>query len=156
MWLNVMLVTPAVLKHLMFVNQSVSVIQAILSFVIPLASLFPNFDSDCHSVKLVHKLIDVSWKHSQEWLVNNKSSCQHDFIKPFRAMNILMMSIHIYELVLLFFIFHHNFCNNNVDNFFKGYVKCNIFSTNEFLMPNSFIYHEFNSVAIFNIPDKNV
>ena len=59
-----------------------------------------------------------------------------------------MMPIYFYELILLFFIFHHNVCNNNVDNFFKGYVRCNNFSTNKFLMSNS--------VAIFNIPDKNV
>ena len=59
-----------------------------------------------------------------------------------------MMSIYFYELVLLFFIFHHNFCNNNVDNFFKGYVRCNNFSTNDFLTSNS--------VAIFNIPNKYV
>ena len=58
------------------------------------------------------------------------------------------MSIYLYELVLLFFIFHHNLCNNNVDNFFKGYVRCNKFSVNNFLTPNS--------VAIFNIPKKYV
>ena len=40
-------------------------------------------------------------------------------------------------------------------SFFKGYVRCNNFSTNEFLMSNSFIYREFDSVAIFNIPHKN-
>ena len=45
---------------------------------------------------------------------------------------------------------------NNVDNFFKGYVKCNNFSTNKFLTSNSFIYREFNSVAIFNIPHTNL
>ena len=33
---------------------------------------------------------------------------------------------------------------------------CNNFSTNEFLTSNSFIYLEFNSVAIFNIPHRNV
>ena len=59
-----------------------------------------------------------------------------------------MMSIYFYELVLLFFIFHHNFCNNNVNNFFKGYVRCNNFFTNDFLTSNS--------VAIFNIPHKYV
>ena len=59
-----------------------------------------------------------------------------------------MMSMYCYELVLLFFIFHHNFCNNNVDNFFKGYVRCNNFSTTDFLTSNS--------VAIFNIPHKYV
>ena len=67
-----------------------------------------------------------------------------------------MMSIYFYELVLSFFIFHHKFYNNNVDNFFKGYVKCNNFSTNKFLTSSSFIYREFNSVAIFNIPHTNV
>ena len=59
-----------------------------------------------------------------------------------------MISIYFYELVLLFFIVHHNSCNNNVDNFFKGYVKCNNFPANEFLASNS--------VAIFNIPHKYV
>ena len=58
------------------------------------------------------------------------------------------MSIYFYEVVLLFFIFHHNFCNNNVDNFFKGCVRCNDFSTNDFLTSNN--------VAIFNIPHKYV
>ena len=59
------------------------------------------------------------------------------------------------ELVV-FFILHHNFCNSNVDNFFKGYVKCNNFSTDKFLTSKSFIYCEFNSVAILNIPHTNV
>ena len=35
-------------------------------------------------------------------------------------------------------------------------VRCNNFATNEFLTSNSFFYLEFHSVAIFNIPDKNV
>ena len=61
-------------------------------------------------------------------------------------MNILLVSIYFYKLVILFF-FYRNFCNNNVNNFFNGYVKCN-FSTNKFLLSNS--------VAIFNIPNKNV
>ena len=106
-----------------------------------------NFVTDCHSVKPARKLIDVNWKRTHEQLVNNNNSRQHDFTKPFSAVNILMMSIYFYELVLLFFIFHHNFWNNNVHNFFKRYVRCNNFSTNKFLMSNS--------VAIFNIPDKN-
>ena len=59
-----------------------------------------------------------------------------------------MMSIYFYELVLLFFVFHHYFSNNNVDNFFKGYVRWNNCFTNEFLTSNS--------VAIFNIPHKYV
>ena len=107
-----------------------------------------NFVTACQSVKPARKLIDVNWKRPHEQLVNNKNSRQHDFTKPFSAVNILMMSIYFYELVLLFFTFHHDFCNNNVDNFFKGYVRCNSFSTNKFLKSNS--------AAVFNIPDKNV
>ena len=114
-----------------------------------------NFVSDCQSFKHVYKLIDVNQKRPHERLVNNKSSHQH-FTQKFNVVNILIMSIYFYELVFLFFIFHHNFCNNNIDNIFNGYVRCNSFSTNEFLTFDSFIYHEFISVAIFNIPHTNV
>ena len=107
-----------------------------------------NFVSGCPSVKPARKLIDVNWKHPHERLVNSKNSRQHDFTKSFSAMNILVMSIYFSELVILFFIFHHNFCNNNVDNFFKGYVRCNNFSTNGFLTSNN--------VAIFYILHKNI
>ena len=107
-----------------------------------------NFVSDCQSVKPARKLNGVKRKHPHERLVNNENSRQHYFTKSSSAVNILMMSIYFNELVLLFFIFHHKFCNNNVDNFFKGYVRCNNFSTNEFLTSNS--------VAIFNIPHKYV
>ena len=107
-----------------------------------------NFVSDCQSVKPACKLKGVKQKRPHEQLANNKNSHQHDFTKSFSAVNILMMSIYFYELVLLFFIFHHNFCNNNVASFFKGYVRCNNFSTNDFLTSNR--------VAIFNIPNKYV
>ena len=107
-----------------------------------------NFVSDCQSVKPARERIDVNQKRPCEQLVNNKNSRQHDFTKPFSAMNILLMSIYFYEFVLLFFIFHHNFCNDNVDIFFKAYVRCYNFSTKKFLMSNS--------VAIFNIPNKDV
>ena len=43
-----------------------------------------------------------------------------------------------------------------MDNFFKGYVRCNNFSTDKFLTSNSFVYREFDGDAIFNIPHKNV
>ena len=109
--------------------------QVILSFVI-------------QSVKPARKLKGVKRKRPHEQLVNNKNSRQHDFTESFSAVNILMMSIYFYELVLLFFIFHHNFCNNNVDNFFKSYVRCTNFCTNDFLTSNS--------VAIFNISHKYV
>ena len=64
-----------------------------------------------------------------------------------------MTSIYFYELVLLFFIFPHNFCNGNVDNFFKGYITHNNFSRNEFLNYGSFIYDDVN---IFNMSHTNV
>ena len=62
-----------------------------------------NFVSDCQSVKPARKLIDVSRKRPHDRVVNTKNSRQHDFTKPFSAVNILMMSIYFYELDLLFF-----------------------------------------------------
>ena len=64
-----------------------------------------------------------------------------------------MTSIYFYELVLLFFIFHHNFYSGHIDNFFKGYVTRNSFSSNKHLIYDSFIYYEVN---IFNISHTNV
>ena len=63
----------------------------------------------------------------------NVSSHKHGVTKSLNVRNILMMSIYFYELVLLFFMFHHNFCHGNVDNFFKDYVTHNNFSRNKFL-----------------------
>ena len=64
-----------------------------------------------------------------------------------------MTSIYFYELVLLFFISHHNFCNGNVNNFLKGYITRNNFSRNKFLNYDTFIYRDVN---IFNISHTNV
>ena len=83
----------------------------------------------------------------------NVSSHKHGVAKPLNERNILMTSIYFYEMVLLFFIFHHNFCNSTVDNFFKGSVMHNNFSRNKFLNYNSFICH---SISIFNISLTNV
>ena len=58
----------------------------------------------------------------------NVSSHKHVVTKSLNVRRILMTFIYFYELFLLFFIFHHNFCNGNVDNFFKGYVTRNNFS----------------------------
>ena len=58
----------------------------------------------------------------------NDSSHKHGVTKSLSLRNILMTSIYFYELVLLFVIFRHNFCNGNFDNFFKGYVTRNNFS----------------------------
>ena len=60
----------------------------------------PNLVSDCQSVKPAYKFINMNWKRFHEGLVHNKNSRQHDFTKPFSALNILMMSIYFYELVL--------------------------------------------------------
>ena len=134
--MSVMSVTSAVIanssKHLMLLNLSVPVMQVIVSNCNSTCKPVSNFVSDCQSVKPARKLKGVKQKYPHERPVNNKNSHQHDFTKSFSAVNILMMSIYFYELVLLFFIFHRNFCNNNVDNFFKGYVRCNNFSTNDF------------------------
>ena len=73
----------------------------------------------------------------------NVSSHKHGVTKSLNVRNILMTSIYFYELVLLFFIFHHNFCNGNVDNFFKGYVTHNNFSRNKFLNYDSFKYFQY-------------
>ena len=81
---------------------------------------FFNFFSDCQSLKTVRARIDVKGKHAHKRIAINKSSCQRRFTKPFSAVNSLMMPICSYELILLFFIFHHNFFNNNVDHFFKS------------------------------------
>ena len=151
--MSVMSVTSAVIanssKHLMLLNLSVLVMQVILSFVIPLVSLFLILLVIVSKLNLLVKL--KVWNGNgltNDLLVNSRNSRGHDFTKSFSAVNFLMMSIYFYELVLLFFIFHHNFCINNVNNFFKGYVRCNNFSINAFLTSNS--------VAIFNIPHKYV
>ena len=72
--------------------------QVISNFVIPVicnstCKPVSNYVSDCQSVKPARKLIDVNQKRPHERLVNNKNRRQHDFIKPFSAVNILMMSI---------------------------------------------------------------
>ena len=150
--MSVMYVTSTVLanssKQLMLLNRSVPVMLVILSFAIPLVSLFLTLLIIVSQLNLLVNFSLRIGKRPHERLVKNNNSRQHDFTKPFSAVNILMMSIYFYELVLLFFMFHYNFCNNSVDNFFKGYVRCNNFSTNTFLTSNS--------VAIFNIPHKGV
>ena len=55
-----------------------------------------------------------------------------------------------------FFIFHHNFCNGNVDNFCKAYVTPNNFSKNNVLNYASFICHDVHKVNICNTSHINV
>ena len=79
----------------------------------------------------------------------NVSSHKHGISKSLNVRNILMNSIYFYELVLLFSIFHENFCNGNVDNLFKGFVTRNRFSLDKFLWRQYF-----HDVNIFNISDS--
>ena len=90
-------------KHLMLLKLSVPVMQVILSFVIPLVSLFLIL-LVIQLVKPARKLTDVNRERPLERLVNNKNNCQYDFAKPFSAVIILMMSIYFNELAFLFFI----------------------------------------------------
>lgn len=121
MWLNLMSLTATVLakssNHFMLVNlSSVPVMQVILLLSIPLCKAVSNFVCGCQSVTFFRKPIYVNRKRPREWLVNKKSSRQHDFMKPFSKVNILIIPICFYELAISYFIFHCNFCNNNVEN----------------------------------------
>ena len=128
----------------MLLKLSVPVIQVILSFVIPLVSLFLILWVIVSQLNLLVNLL--MWTGNV--LVND--------LVIIRTVTNMILQNHLVLWILddahLFlwinsFIFHHNVCNNNVDNFFKVYVKCNNFSTNKFLTSNS--------VAISNIQDKN-
>ena len=55
----------------------------------------------------------------------NVSSHKHGVTKSVSVRNILMTSI--YELVVLFIIFHYNFCNGNVNNFLKVMSRVSTF-----------------------------
>ena len=63
--------------------------------------------SDCHSVKPIRKLIDVNQKCPREQFINKKSSCQHAFIKPFSAVNIID-DVHIFlrigSFIFMYFV----------------------------------------------------
>ena len=107
------------------------------------------FNPVCESVVVNHSKRDNKRSF-------NVSSQKHGFTKSLNVRHILMTSTYFHELVLLLFIFHHNFCNGNVGNFFKGYVTRNNFSRNNFLSYDSFIYHDVHSVNIFNISHTKV
>ena len=99
------------------------------------------FNPVCESV-----VVNLS-KHAHKQYFN-VSSHKHGVTESLNVRNILMTFIYFYELVLLFFVFHHSFCNSNVDNSFKDDVMHNNFSRNKFLYYDIFIYHDVN---IFNI-----
>ena len=79
--------------------------------------------SDCSrnvSKPLVRETVVVNFCKRGRKRSCNVNSHKHGVSKSLNVRNILMMSIYPYELVLLFFIFYHNFYNGNVDNLYKG------------------------------------
>ena len=133
-------------------NQHVHIVNSISYHTKP----FSVGKSDCSrdvSKPVIRESVVVNISNSARKQSFNVSSHKHGVTKSLTVRSILMTSIYFYELVLLFFIFHHNFCNGNVDNFFKDYVTCNNFSRNKFLNYDRFIYYDVN---IFNISLTNV
>ena len=122
-------------KQLMSQSQEIvqivilSILIVTLSLVIALVSLFLHLFVIVSQLNLFLNLL--MWTQNVcEWFSNRKSSCQNGFTKPFSAM-INFHDVHIFLWINSFiFISHDNFCNNNVDNFFKRYVRCNNFPTN--------------------------
>ena len=74
--------------------------------------------NSCQVFNPVHESVVVNHiKHDNKQYFN-VSSHRYGVTKSLYVRHILMTLIYFYELVLLFFIFHHSFCNSNVDNFF--------------------------------------
>ena len=67
----------------------------------------------------VHESVIVNYSKRACKQSFNVSSHKHRVTKSINVRNILMRPIYFYKLVLLLFKFHHNFCNGNVNNFFK-------------------------------------
>ena len=133
-------------------NRNVHIVNIISHHTKPL-SVGKSNCSRIVSKPVIRKSVVVNLSKRARKRSFNVSSHKHGVTKSLNVRSILMTSIYFYELVLLFFIFHHNFCNGNVDNFFKGYVTRNNFSRNKFVNYDSFIYHDIN---IFNISHTNV
>ena len=71
------------------------------------------------SKPVIRESVAVNISNSAHKRSFNVSSHKHGVTKSLNVRSILMTSICFYELFLLFCIFHHNFCNSNVDIFFK-------------------------------------
>ena len=74
--------------------------------------------SDCSrnvNKPIIREFVVVNLSKSARKRSFNVSSHKCSVTKSLNVRSILMTSIYFYELVLLFFIFHHNFCNCNVD-----------------------------------------
>ena len=131
-------------------NRNVHIVNSISHHTKPLSV----GKSDCSldvSKPVIRESVVVNISNSTCKRSFNVSSHKHGVKKSLNVRSILMTSIYFYEFVLLFFIFHQNFCKNNVAEFFKGYVTRNNFSRNKFLNYDRFIYHVVN---IFNISHK--
>ena len=90
--INQLVKTCNVTKSICSSNASSSVI--FNSTCKPVSDFVDDFVKDFVSqLKPARRLIDVNRKRSHERLINNISSRQHDFTKPIKALNILMMSI---------------------------------------------------------------
>ena len=122
--------------------------------------------SDCScdvSKPVIRESVVVNISNSARKRSFNVSSHKNGVTKSLNVRSILMASIYFYRLVLLFLIFHQNFWNDNVDNFFKGYVtrsdRWYAFSF-YFCKYSFFIYSTFNDLFyvnnITNIFDNNL
>ena len=90
--INQLVKTCNVTKSICSSNASSSVI--FNSTCKPVSDFVNDFVNDFVSqLKPARRLIDVNRKRPHERLINNISSRQHDFTKPIKALNILMMSI---------------------------------------------------------------
>ena len=133
-------------------NRNVYIVNSIIHHTKPLSL----GKSDCSrnvSKPVIRESVVVNLSKRARKRSFNVSSHKHGDTNSLLVKSILMRFIYFYESVLLFFIFHHNFCNGNSDNFFKGYATRRNFSRNKFSNYGSFIYHHVN---IFNISDTNV
>ena len=107
-------------------NSNVFIINSISHRIKPLSV----YKSDCSrnlNKPVIRKSVIVNFSKRARKRSCNVSSHKHGISKSLNVRNTLMKLICFYELVLLFSIFHENFCNGNVDNFFKGHVNLNNF-----------------------------
>ena len=125
------------------------------SQAIPNPDYLPDYLSISHDYALT---ITLRYNHIN--LSSTNSNTSYSDITRQIVQSTISFSLNEHDFpplsVSLFFLMLVNQVCINLNNFFKGYVRCNHFSTNEFLMSNNFIYREFNSITNFHIPHKNV
>ena len=125
------------------------------SQIIPNPDYLPDYLSISHDYALT---ITLRYNHIN--LSSTNSNTSYSDITRRIVQSTISFSLNEHDFpplsVSLFFLMLVNQVCINLNNLFKGYVRCNHFSTNEFLMSNNFIYREFNSITNFHIPHKNV